>query len=156
MGGFETDTIPDYINLRDTVFFPVMETLGVLIAGRPVPLRHHARLRRGARPRHRRAAAHDLLTPGQIVAGKFAVTFVFVVLMMAVSFVYPAMAIGAGGLGLQHLLAVYLGLTLLGIGARLDRPGVLGLHLEPARGGGSTAGRSPSCSTTSAGVGFLS
>ena len=28
LGGFETDTIPDYINLRDTVFYP-------LITGRP-------------------------------------------------------------------------------------------------------------------------
>ncbi len=31
MGGFETDTVPDYVNLRDTVFFPVMETLGITL-----------------------------------------------------------------------------------------------------------------------------
>ena len=37
MGGFETDTIPDYINLWDTVFFPVMETLGLTLIG-AVPL----------------------------------------------------------------------------------------------------------------------
>ncbi len=27
MGGFETDTIPDYVNLREQVFFPVMDFL---------------------------------------------------------------------------------------------------------------------------------
>ena len=58
MGGFDTDTIPDYVNLRDTVFFPVMETLGITLIGAGAA-RHDARLRRGARARHRRAAAHD-------------------------------------------------------------------------------------------------
>ncbi len=33
MGGFNTDEIPDYINLWDTVFFPVMETLGLTLIG---------------------------------------------------------------------------------------------------------------------------
>ena len=37
MGGFETDTIPDYVNLWDAVFFPVMETLGLTLIG-AVPL----------------------------------------------------------------------------------------------------------------------
>ena len=32
--------------------------------------------------------------------------------MMAASFVYPAMAIVQGGLGMEHLAAVFLGLTL--------------------------------------------
>ena len=38
-----------------------------------------------------------------------------VVLMMAASFVYPATAIAGGGLGLQHLGSVFVGLTLHGI-----------------------------------------
>ena len=59
------------------------------------------------------------LTPNQIVLGKFVVTFAFVALMMAGSFVYPAMAIREGGIGLQHLAAV-----------RADRD----LHVEPLRG----------------------
>ena len=36
--------------------------------------------------------------------------------MMAVSFVYPVTAIAQGGLGIQHLVAVFLGLTLLATG----------------------------------------
>jgi ABC-type transport system involved in multi-copper enzyme maturation permease subunit len=53
-----------------------------------------------------------LSVPGSIVAAKFAATLLFVTLMMAASFVYPAMAIVQGGLGAQHLAAVFVGLTL--------------------------------------------
>ena len=115
MGGFETDTIPDYINLRDTVFLPVMEQLGLLIL-LPIPL---VTMRVFA---EERALETDellltsILSPGQIVIAKFGVTFGFIVLMMAVSFIYPASAVISGGLGLQHLMAVFLGLVMLGIG----------------------------------------
>lgn len=115
MGGFETDTIPDYINLRDTVFLPVMEQLGLLIL-LPIPL---VTMRVFA---EERALGTDemlltsFLTPAQIVLAKFGVTFGFIVLMMSVSFIYPASAVISGGLGLQHLLAVYVGLVMLGIG----------------------------------------
>ncbi len=115
MGGFESDTIPDYINLWDAVFFPVMETLGLTLVG-AVPL---LTMRVFAEERARgtdELLVSTHLTPGQIVLAKFAVTFLFVTLMMSVSFVYPAIAIERGGLGAQHLSAVYLGLTLHGIG----------------------------------------
>ncbi len=115
MGGFETDTIPDHINLRDTVFFPVMEQLGLLLI-MPIPL---VTMRVFAEERQRgtdELLATTRLTPTTLVVGKFAVTFAFVALMMAVSFLYPLTAIVQGGLGLQHLLAVFLGLTLLAIG----------------------------------------
>jgi ABC-2 type transport system permease protein len=114
MGGFETDTIPDYINLRDTVFLPVMEQLGVLIL-LPIPL---VTMRVFA---EERALGTDellltsTLSPWQIVIAKFGVTWAFIVLMMTVSFVYPTTSIVQGGLGLQHLMAVYLGLVMLGI-----------------------------------------
>ncbi len=115
MGGFATDEIPDYINLWDTVFFPVMETLGFTLIG-VVPF---ITMRVFAEERSR--GTDELLiatglTPTRIVLGKFAVTFGFVVLMMALSFVYPATAIERGGLGLAHLGAVFVGLTLHGIG----------------------------------------
>lgn len=115
MGGIETDTIPDYVNLWDSVFFPVMETLGLTLVG-AVPL---ITMRAFAEERSRGTDELLLsthLTPGQIVLAKFLVTFLFVVLMMTVSFVYPAVAIERGGLGVEHLTSVYLGLTLHGIG----------------------------------------
>lgn len=114
MGGFETDTIPDYINLRDTVFNPVMEQLGVLLII-PIPL---VTMRVFAEEQARgtdELLATSQLGSNQIVVAKFLVTFAFVVLMMGVSFVYPVTAIAQGGLGLQHLLAVFLGLALLAL-----------------------------------------
>jgi ABC-2 type transport system permease protein len=114
MGGFNIDEIPDYINLWDTVFFPVMETLGLTLIG-AIPL---VTMRVFAEERSRGTdelliATH--LTPTTIVIGKFTVTFLFVMLMMLVSFVYPATAIERGGLGLEHLASVFVGLTLHGI-----------------------------------------
>ena len=96
MGGFESDTVPAYVNLRDQVFLPVMETLALTLVGL-VPL------------------ATTLLTPAQIVAGKLVATYAFVALALALSFVYPATSIVRSGLGLGHLLAVYVGLFALGI-----------------------------------------
>jgi len=114
MGGFDTDTIPDYINLWDTVFFPVMETLGLTLVG-AVPL---VTMRVFSEERSRgtdELLVSTHLTPSKIVLGKFIVTFLFVVLMMVVSFIYPATAIEEGGIGIQHLAAVFVGLTLHGI-----------------------------------------
>ncbi len=115
MGGFESDTIPDYINLWDSVFFPVMETLGLTLLG-AIPL---VTMRVFSEERSRgtdELLVTTSLTPNQIVLGKFVVTFAFITLMMTVSFVYPAAAIEQGGLGLQHLAAVFVGLLLLGFG----------------------------------------
>jgi ABC-2 type transport system permease protein len=114
MGGFETDTIPDYINLWDTVFFPAMDTLGLTLVG-AVPL-----ITMRVFSEERLRGTDELListhlTPSKIVLGKFIVTFLFVVLMMVVSFIYPATAIEEGGLGIQHLASVFVGLTLHGI-----------------------------------------
>ena len=115
MGGFESDTIPDYINLRDTVFYPAMEQLGLLLLF-PIPL---VTMRVFARERDT-GTDEMLLTSGlscgQIVAAKFTITYAFIALMISLSFVYPVAAVLQGGLGLQHLLAVYLGLFLLSVG----------------------------------------
>lgn len=115
MGGFDSDAIPDYVNLWDTVFFPVMDALGLTLVG-VVPL---VTMRVFAEERSRgtdELLATSGLRPWQIVVGKFAVSFAFVALMLAVSFVYPAAAIERGGLGAEHLAAVFLGLLLLGAG----------------------------------------
>ncbi len=114
MQGFDTDAVPDYVNLWDSVFFPVMETLGLTLIG-AVPL---ITMRVFAEERARgtdELLVTTNLTPTQIVLAKFAVTFAFILLTLSVSFVYPAAAIEQGGLGLQHLAAVFTGLLLLGL-----------------------------------------
>jgi ABC-2 type transport system permease protein len=122
MGGFETDTIPTYVNLRDQVFLPVMETLALTLIGL-VPL---VTMRMFAEERARgtdELLTTTLLTPNQIVFGKFAATYLFVTLMMAVSFIYPVTSVVRAGLGLPHLIAVYLGL--LGFGIALASIGLV-------------------------------
>jgi ABC-2 type transport system permease protein len=114
MGGFESDTMPAYVNLRDQVFLPVMETLALTLIGL-VPL---VTMRVFAEERARgtdELLATTLLGPAQIVAGKLAATYAFVALALGLSFVYPATSVVRSGLGIGHLLAVYLGLFSLGI-----------------------------------------
>ncbi|MEN8182773.1 MAG: hypothetical protein ABFS46_09580 [Myxococcota bacterium] len=114
LGGFDSHAIPDYVNLRDQVFLPVMETLGLTFIGL-VPL---VTMRVFSEERARQTdelLMTTLLSPTQIVLGKFAATFLFVGLLLAVSFVYPAVSIVRSGLGLEHLVAVYLGLFSLGL-----------------------------------------
>jgi ABC-2 type transport system permease protein len=113
-GGFDSDAIPDHVNLWNNVFTPVLENLGLtLMAAVPlVTMRAFA---------EERAQGTDelLLTagirPGEIVLAKFAVSFGFVALIMLVSFVYPATAVEQGGLGLEHLAAIFTGLLLHGV-----------------------------------------
>lgn len=115
MGGFDTGAVPDYVNLWDSVFFPVTEALGLTLVG-AIPLvtmRVFAEER--ARGTDELLVTTDL-TPGQIVLAKFAVTYAFVALILLASFVYPATAIEQGGIGIEHLVAVFTGLLLLGIG----------------------------------------
>jgi ABC-2 type transport system permease protein len=115
MGGFESDTIPDHINVRDSVFFPVLDNLGItLIALIPVITMRVFAEERARGTDELLLTTH--LSPGQIVAAKFAVSYGFVLLMMAASFVYPAMATLEGGIGAQHLLAVFAGLSLHALG----------------------------------------
>ena len=115
MGGFESDTIPDHINVRDSVFFPVLETLGItLIALIPVITMRVFAEERARGTDELLLTTH--LSPAQIVGAKFLVTYGFVVLMMAGSFVYPAMATIEGGIGWEHLLAVFVGLSLHSLG----------------------------------------
>jgi len=111
LGGFSADTIPDHVNLWDQVFFPVAEQLGITwLAALPL-----VTMRAFAEERAR--GSDELLLcagvgPGALVLAKFAVGLCFALLLVAVSFVYPATAIARGGLGASHLAAVFLGLSL--------------------------------------------
>jgi len=111
-GGFELGTLPDRVNLQDQVFLPLMEQLGVTLIG-IVPL---VTMRVFAEERARgteEILLTSLLTPWQIVLGKFSATFLFVTLMLIGSLVYPAAAVLRAGLGLPHLAAVAIGLFAL-------------------------------------------
>jgi len=112
-GGFESGTIPARVNLQDTVFVPLMEQVAITLVGL-VPL---VTMRVFSEERARGTDEFlltSLLSPNQIVTGKFVASFLFVALMLAVSFVYPAAAVLRAGLGGGHLLAVFLGLLVLG------------------------------------------
>jgi ABC-2 type transport system permease protein len=114
MGGFEGGTIPARVNLQDQVFVPLMEQLAITLVGL-IPL---VTMRAFSEERARGTDEFlltSLLTPNQIVLGKFIATFLFVALMLLVSFVYPAAAVLRSGLGAEHLLAVYVGLLVLGL-----------------------------------------
>jgi ABC-2 type transport system permease protein len=115
MGGFEGGTVPARVNLQDQVFVPLMEQLAITMIGL-VPL---VTMRVFSEERSRGTDEFlltSLLTPNQIVVGKFIATFFFVAVMLAASFVYPAAAVLRAGLGAEHLLAVYAGLLVLGFG----------------------------------------
>jgi ABC-2 type transport system permease protein len=114
MGGFDSDVIPDHVNLWNNVFAPVLENLGLTLMA-AVPL---VTMRVFAEERAR--GTDELLQstglgPGTVVLAKFAVSFGFVALIMAVSFVYPCTAVQQGGIGLEHLAAIFTGLLLHGI-----------------------------------------
>lgn len=114
MGGFDADTIPPHVNLRDQVFLPVMEQLAIMLIGL-IPL---ATMRVFSEERARgtdELLLSTQLSASQVVLGKFLATFAFVGLMLAVSFLYPAAALYRAQLGIDHLLAVYLGLAALGL-----------------------------------------
>ena len=115
MGGFDTDAVPDYVNLWDSVFFPVMDALGIMLLA-TIPL---ITMRVFAEERSRgtdELLVTTHLTATQIVLAKFLVTFAFIALTLSLSFVYPAAAIEQGGIGVEHLAAVFVGLLALGLG----------------------------------------
>lgn len=115
MRGFEAGTIPDHVNLRDQVFVPLMETLAItLIALIPlVTMRVFSEERaRGTDE----LLLTSRLTPRDIVLAKFLATYLFIAVLLLVSFVYPATSVVRAGLGLEHLAAVYLGLLAFSAG----------------------------------------
>ncbi len=107
-GAFESGTIPLRVNILDMVFLPMASDMSlILLALLPLlTMRVFA---------EERAQGTDelLLTtplrPWKIAAAKHAATYFFVVLMLASSALYPAVAISKENLGLGHLVSLYVG-----------------------------------------------
>jgi len=114
MGGFEIGSLPNHVSVRDQVFLPVLEQVGLALVGL-VPL---VTMRVFAEERAQGTIELLLtsqLSSHQIVSGKFAASFLFVALLLATAFVYPASAVLRAGLGTGLLLSVYLGLLAFGL-----------------------------------------
>ena len=139
MGGFESDTVPDHINVRDSVFFPVLETLGItLIALIPV-------ITMRVFSEERARGTDELLltlqlSPTQIVLAKFAVDLRLRGADDGRQLRVPGDGDRRGG----HRRAAPAGGVPRALAprarARLDRPGVLRVQREPARGRGRELG----------------
>ena len=134
MGGFETDTIPDYINLWDTVFFPVMEALGLTLLG-AVPL---VTMRVFAEERARGTDELLLtthLTPARSCWASSSSPSPSSTLMMARELRLSGDRHRAGGPRRPAPGGGLPGARAPRHRHRVDRPGLLRLHFEPARGG---------------------
>ena len=115
MGGFDTRTLPRQLNVLEEVFVPTAGDISLLLLVL-VPL---VTMRVFAEERAQGTDELLLTTPlrpWEVALAKHASTYLFVLLMLAVSAIFPAIAIDKGRLGLEHLLALYVGQLGYGIG----------------------------------------
>ena len=107
-GGFDQGTVPSQINVLNEVFVPSADDFGLflLVVLPLVTMRVFA---------EERANGTDelLLTSGlrpwEVALAKHGVTYLFVLLLLASSAIYPAVVVSRAGLGFEHLLALYVG-----------------------------------------------
>ena len=105
---FDQGSVPSQINVLNEVFVPSAEDFGLflLVVLPLVTMRVFA---------EERANGTDelLLTSGlrpyEVALAKHAVTYGFVVLLLAGSAIYPAVVVLRAGLGFEHLVALYVG-----------------------------------------------
>ncbi len=107
-GALETGTIPLHVNVLDLVFLPMASDMSLILLAL-VPL-----LTMRVFAEERAQGTDELLLttplhPWQIAVAKHLACYAFVVLMLATSAFYPAVAISKENLGLGHLAALYLG-----------------------------------------------
>ena len=113
-GGFDQGTVPSQLNILNEVFVPAANDLSLLLlAVLPlVTMRVFAEERADGTDE---LLLTSSLRPWEVVLAKHAVTHGFVLVMLAVSSIYPAAAISTGRLGLEHLLALYMGQFAFGV-----------------------------------------
>jgi ABC-2 type transport system permease protein len=107
-GGFDQGTVPSHINVLNEVFVPAADDFGLflLVVLPLVTMRVFA---------EERANGTDelLLTSGlrpfEVALAKHGVTYLFVLLLLAASAIYPAVVVSRADLGFAHLVALYVG-----------------------------------------------
>ncbi len=113
-GGFDTGTTPRQLNLLEEVFIPLSQDVSLMLL-LVVPL---ITMRVFAEEKSQGTDELLLTTPlrsWEISAAKFLTAWIFIALLLAVSALYPAVAIQQAHLGLPHLLALYVGQLGFGI-----------------------------------------
>jgi ABC-2 type transport system permease protein len=107
-GGFDQGTVPSQINVLNEVFVPSAEDFGLFLLV-VLPL-----LTMRVFSEERANGTDELLLtselrPWEIALAKHGVTYLFVMLLLAGSAIYPAVVVLRGGLGFEHLVALYSG-----------------------------------------------
>jgi ABC-2 type transport system permease protein len=107
-GGFDAGTVPMQVNSLNEVFIPAARDFSFLLLA-VLPL---VTMRVFAEERAQGTDELLLTTPlrsWEIGLAKHLTTYLFVLLMLTVSAIYPAVVVSKGKLGMEHLFAVYAG-----------------------------------------------
>ncbi len=106
--GFDAGTVPSQINALNELFIPASNDFGLFLLA-VLPL---VTMRVFAEERANGTDELLLTTPirtWELALAKHLTTYGFVLLLLAASAIYPAVVASTGGLGTQHLLALYFG-----------------------------------------------
>jgi ABC-2 type transport system permease protein len=107
-GGFDQGTVPSQINVLNEVFVPSAADFGLflLVVLPLVTMRVFAEERANGTDELLQTSG---LRPWEIALAKHGVTYLFVLLLLAASAIYPAVVVSRASLGFEHLFALYLG-----------------------------------------------
>ena len=112
--GFDSGTIPLQVNSLNELFIPAANDFSLFLLA-VLPL---VTMRVFCEERTQGTDELLLTTPlrtWEVVVAKHATTYFFVMIMIAASAIYPAIVVTRSQLGLEHLLALYLGQLSYGV-----------------------------------------